>query len=144
MDILFIYISNVIPFQVSPPETPVSMTFSIVLRGYLSHPTTYSQLTALEFHILGHQAFTEPKAFSPTDDPTRPYSTTYGAEAMGPPMCYSLHGGLVLGSSDWLVLFLLWGCKTVSSLLSLTPDVLVFWILQSFKPHVYNISWALG
>jgi hypothetical protein len=60
LDIFFIYISNVTPFQVSPLKIPYRLTLSLLTNS----PTPASW----PWHspILGHR--TGPRAFPPIDD----------------------------------------------------------------------------
>ena len=54
--VLFIYISNIIPFPGIISENPLYHPPSPFMRVF-SQPTTYSCLTALHSPLLGHQAF---------------------------------------------------------------------------------------
>ena len=53
MDILFFYISNVIPFPGFPSTAPYSIPLSPVSMRVLSHLPTHSHLAALEFPYIG-------------------------------------------------------------------------------------------
>jgi hypothetical protein len=51
--ILFIYISNLSPFLVSPPQTPHPITFPFAFKMVLSHPPTHFCLTPLASPFVG-------------------------------------------------------------------------------------------
>ena len=53
MDVFFIYISNVTPFPVSPPETPYPILPSLASMQVFPHPPTHSFLPALSFPYTG-------------------------------------------------------------------------------------------
>jgi hypothetical protein len=122
LDILCIYISNVIPFpsffsgEPLPPPLPCFYEDA-------PPPTRTFRLTTLAFFYTGASSFHRTKGFSSHWCQTIPSSATYAAGAMGPSLhVYSLVGGLVPGSSwgggrsGWLILlFFLWGCKGVKS-----------------------------
>jgi hypothetical protein len=62
LDMFFIYISNVIPFLVSSPKTPISSPLPLLTN--LQTPVSWPWHSP----ILGHRTFTGPKASPPTDD----------------------------------------------------------------------------
>jgi hypothetical protein len=62
LDILFIYISNIIPFPSFPSENPISTPPPPAPQ--LTH--THSQ--SWHYPILGHRTFTRPRASPPMDD----------------------------------------------------------------------------
>jgi len=66
--ILFIYISKLSPFPVSPPQPHIPVSSPICLSRVLLHTLTHSCLTALASPpTLGHRAFTGPRASPPID-----------------------------------------------------------------------------
>jgi hypothetical protein len=60
--IFFIYISDVIPFPVSPPKTP----YSLPLPFFTNPPTPASWHS--HFPTVGYRTFTGPRSSSPIDD----------------------------------------------------------------------------
>jgi hypothetical protein len=65
--ILFVYISNVVPFLVYSPRTPKFIPLPFALKRVLPHPPTNPCFTCLVFSCLRDQTSTGPSASSPTD-----------------------------------------------------------------------------
>jgi hypothetical protein len=86
VDILFIYISNDIPFPGFPSENPLSHYHLPTSMRVFSHPPTHFCLHSLASPTLRHQAFPRTKGCSSHLCPTRPSSATYAAGVMGPSM----------------------------------------------------------
>ena len=104
LNILFIYIPNIIPF--SSLKTLYLIPFLSDSMRVLTHPPPPTSPT---WHspILGHQAFTIPKASSPNDAQQHPPPSIYTARAMGHSVC-----------ALWLVVHFL-GVKIVVLLIGL-------------------------
>jgi hypothetical protein len=108
--ILFICISNVVPFPVYPLQLPISSPLPFAYKRVLPGPPTHSYLMALASPcpVLGL-----PLTMMP-DNAVLCYICSGSHE---PTHVYSLIGGLVPGSSrvsGWLIwLFFLWGCLTL-------------------------------
>jgi hypothetical protein len=64
LDILFIYISNVIPFLGFPPEIPYPIPPPPASMRVLSNPPTHSHLPALAFPYTGALSFHKTKGLS--------------------------------------------------------------------------------
>ena len=114
LDILFIYISNVIPFPNFPSRNLHPTPLLLLLWGCgPTYPPTHSHLPALEFPYSGALSLFSHGRL------TRPSSAIYMAGTMGPSMCTPWFVVLDSGSSDWLILlFFLWGCKHLKHLQS--------------------------
>jgi hypothetical protein len=82
LDILFIYISNVIPFPVSPLEN-YSIPLPLLLWGCSSN---HSHLPSLAFPYTGVSSLQRTKGLSSNWCQIRPFSATYLAGTMGPSM----------------------------------------------------------
>jgi hypothetical protein len=121
LDILFLYISNVMPFLSFPCINPHSIPPPPAFMRVLPHLPT-QQLSPHCPSIPLHWGIkpSQDQCFSSHWCPTRPSSATYAAGAMGLSNVYSLVGGLVSGSSGgtgWFILFFfLWGCKPLQIL----------------------------
>jgi hypothetical protein len=83
LDIFFIYISNFIPFPGFPSENPI-YPISLPLLTNLLTPASLSW----HYSILGHPAFSGPRASPPIDDQKgHPLLHMCAAGAMGPSIC---------------------------------------------------------
>jgi hypothetical protein len=89
LDILFIYISNVILFDWFSLLKPPSHLASSAYMRVLPHLPTYSRLPDLALPCTEHQAFSETRT-SPPLKPGKATSATYAAGAMCPPSMYTL------------------------------------------------------
>jgi hypothetical protein len=67
LDILFIYISNVILFPDTPPPEALYTIPPLPLLLWGSSPTYPPTPASLPWHSLGHRAFTGPRASPPID-----------------------------------------------------------------------------
>jgi hypothetical protein len=111
----FIYISNVIPFPGFPSENPLSHHHH---RPLLTNPPTSASLS---WHspTLRHQTFSGPRASPPIHAQQGHPLLHMQLEPWVPPCV--LFDDLVPGSSggtSWFILlFLLWGCKLLQSFL---------------------------
>jgi len=116
-----IYISNVIPFPSFPSINPYAFPPSPCLYEGTPLPTQSFLPPHPDMSLhWGIEPWQNQGPLLPLM-PNKATSATYATEAMGLP----LNGGLVPGSSDWLVLFL-WGCKPLQ-------------LLQSF---LYILHWG--
>jgi hypothetical protein len=64
LDILFIYISNIIPFPGFHSATPLSHPPSLCFYGDIPHPPTHPCLTALAFPYTGTLSLHRTKGLS--------------------------------------------------------------------------------
>jgi hypothetical protein len=109
LDILCIYISNVIPF----PSFPSGTLLSLLLWG-----CTPSHLTALAFPYTGELSLHQGLLLLMPDNASLCYTCSWNYGFL---RVYSLVSDLVPGSyggrgSGWLILFFLWGCKPLQLL----------------------------
>ena len=99
LDTFFIYISNFIPFPSFPSENTLTHPYSV------AHQPTYSHFPVLAVPYTGASSLLRTKGPSSKRCPTRPFSATYAAGAVGPYICtlwlviYSL--GTLGGLVDW-------------------------------------------
>ena len=131
LDILFTYISNVIPFPSFPSGKPLSHLPSPCFYEGASSPTHPPTPTSLPWHspTLGHRAFTGSRP-SPPIDARQGHPLLYMWLKSWIPPCV-LFGWwfspweLWEGTSGWLVVVLPMGLQTpsASSVLSLTPPL---------------------
>ena len=87
LDILFIYISNVIPFLSFPSQNTLFQPSPPTSMRELPHPTTHSCPTSLAFPNTGASSLHRTKGFLSHLCEIRPSSASYAAGAMGPSMC---------------------------------------------------------
>jgi hypothetical protein len=82
LDILFIYISNVIPFTSTLNGNPLSLPPPPSSVRVFPHLSTYSYLPTLAFPYTGASSLHRTKGLGEVLD-----KATYVTEAMGPSMC---------------------------------------------------------
>jgi hypothetical protein len=87
MDILFNYISNIIPFPSFPPGMRPPPSHPHSLFFYEGIPPTYSHLPAMAFPYTGALNLHRTKGLPPTDASHKASSAIYAAGAIGPFMC---------------------------------------------------------
>ena len=109
LDILFIYISNVISFPGFPSGNPLSHPPSPCFYEGASppiHPPTHSHLPTLALpYTKASSSLTRNKGHSSHWCPARPSTATYVAGAVGPSMCTLWLVIQSPGSFRWSVLF---------------------------------------
>jgi hypothetical protein len=131
LDILFIYISNVIPFPNPLPETHYPIPSPLLLWGWTpTHPPTPASLP-LHSSTLGHRAFMGPRASSPIDAQQGYFLLHMWLEPWVPP-CVLL-GWWFRSWGLWLVdIVLPMGLQTpsVPPVLSLTPPLGTLYSVQ--------------
>ena len=84
LDILFIYISVVIPLPSFSSTNPLSSLPTTASLRVLPHPHTHCHLTALAFSYTGASSLYRTKGLSTHWCQIRPFFATYAAGAMGP------------------------------------------------------------
>jgi hypothetical protein len=134
-EIFFIYISNVIPFPGSPfLVSPIPSSLPLLLWGCSStHSPTPTSLLSFPLHWDIYCTFIRTKTSPPLmhDKAILCYICSWGH-------LYSFIDGLVSwnsGGSDWLILlFFLWGCKSLQLLQS-------FLQFLHWRPHVQSNGW---
>jgi len=96
---------------------PISSPLSLLLRGCSpTKPLTPSCFSTIAFSYTWGSSLGRTEGLSSQCFPTSPSSASYAARAMDLYMCAFLDGGLVPGSSEWLVLLFLLGCKSLQLL----------------------------
>ena len=112
------------PFSVSHSETPYPMPPTLIPWGcFPTHPATHSLCHTLAFPYTRASSLQRTRGLSSHWCHTWPFSATYAAEAMGHSMytflleVYSMGAlGTREGVLGCLLLFLLWGCKSLQLL----------------------------
>jgi hypothetical protein len=120
LDFFLLTFQMLSPFPGSPQ--PLETAYLILpppasLRIF-PHPVTYSWLPILAFFYSGATSLHGTKGLSSHWCPTKPFSATYVAVAIGPSMCThwwfshcELSWGGGRGPGWFILLFYLWGCK---------------------------------
>jgi hypothetical protein len=103
MDILIIYISNVIPFSGFPTRTPYPIPPPLASMRVLPYPATHSCLPALSFYCIGVSNLHRTNGLSSHWCPTRSSSATYAA----------WHGSNHVYTGLWFIHWELWGVSLV-------------------------------
>jgi len=143
---IFIYISNVNPFPSFPSIIPLSHPPSSM--RVFPRPTTHPFLPpcpGIPLHWQGVVGGVQPwlnqgplLPLVPNRDILWMLSGCICSWSHGSVHVYSLGGGLFPGSSGWLVLLFLWGCKpSAPSILSLTPPFRTSFSVQWFAASIH-------
>jgi len=98
------FLSSLFMLDISPLSDYIILFFLFLSSSFLPYNTT-----PLENPLHWGSNLGRNKGFSFHWCPARPSSATYAVGAM----CQSLDSGLVPGSSGWLALLFLWGCKSL-------------------------------